>query len=86
VEHISPAAERDSGATTGRYHVMFAERASGPEEDAESTDLLAAIAIGTPRRTALVLERVGYESAAYTLLERIAGMWKVRWTSVHVGG
>ncbi|MEP6692740.1 MAG: hypothetical protein ABJD07_16395, partial [Gemmatimonadaceae bacterium] len=80
VEHIFIVAERDSGVTTGRYHAAYFDRSSGPEESTESTDVLAAITIGLPRRAALVLERVGYESAAYTLLERIAKTWKVRWT------
>ncbi len=85
-EHILLVAERDSGATTGRYHTVYSERTSGTEEGIETTEILAAVRIGSPSRPAIVLERQGYESLAYSLLERIsATMWRVRWTSVHVG-
>jgi hypothetical protein len=90
VEHIFVVAERDSastGSSAGRYRAVYADRSSGTEEVAESTDVLAALSIGGTRRPALVLEREGFESAAYTILERTSsGEWKVRWTSVHVGG
>ncbi|MDQ6829161.1 MAG: hypothetical protein M3081_09885 [Gemmatimonadota bacterium] len=85
-EHILLVAERDSGATTGRYHTVYGERTSGTEEGIETTEILAAVRIGSSARPTIVLERQGYESLAYSLLERVgATAWKVKWTSVHAG-
>lgn len=86
-EHILLIAERDprARAEAGRYRSVYSERASGTEEGIETSEVLAAVRLGGTRG-ALVLSRQGYESSAYSLLERTApGQWRVRWTSVHTG-
>jgi hypothetical protein len=81
-EYTLLVAEGDSASLGTVYH----ERASGTEEKVESTELLAAVMLGAPRRAALVLARVGYESTRYALLERLGrGNWRVRWQSVTTG-
>lgn len=83
-EHILLVAERDSGST--RLRPVYSERASGSEESVETTDVMAAVALGPQRRPTLVLERIGETARAFSLLERTAaGPWRVRWTSVYTG-
>lgn len=85
-ERILLVAERDSGKTSGRYAVAYSERASGTEEDVETTDVLAAVALGPERVPTLILRREYFEGSAYSLLERTgAKSWHVRWTSAYTG-
>lgn len=85
-ERILIVAERDSGRTSGRYAVAYSERASGTEEDVETTDVLAGLAVGPARTPTLVLRREYFEGSAYALLERIGPKsWRVRWTSAYAG-
>lgn len=85
-ERILIVAERDSGKTSGRYGVAYSERASGTEEDVETTDVLAAVAIGPERIPTLILRREYFEGNAYALLERVGTRsWRVRWTSAYTG-
>lgn len=85
-ERILLVAERDSGRTTGRYERAYSERASGTEEDVETTDVLAALALGPARTPTLVLRREYFEGSAYALLERTGPRnWRVRWTSAYAG-
>jgi hypothetical protein len=83
-EHILLVAERDS--TGGALRPVYSERTSGSEESVETTDVMAAVALGRRRTPTLVLERTGETSRAFSLLERTdAGRWRVRWTSVYTG-
>ena len=83
-EHILLVAERDS--TGGALRPVYSERASGSEESVETTDVMAAVALGANRTPTLVLERTGETARAFSLLERTdAGRWRVRWTSVYTG-
>ena len=85
-ERILIVAERDSGKTSGRYAVAYSERASGTEEDVETTDVLAALGLGPARTPTLVLRREYFEGSAYALLERTGPKsWRVRWTSAYAG-
>ena len=85
-QHTIIIAERDSVGADSSYHVVYTERAVGSEETLETTDLLSAVSLGSPRHTALVLLREGYESSAYALLERaLSGKWRISWTSAHAG-
>ena len=85
-ERILIVAERDSGKTSGRYAVAYSERASGTEEDVETTDVLAAVALGPARTPTLVVRREYFEGSAYALIERTgAKSWRVRWTSAYAG-
>lgn len=84
-QHTFVVAERDSAAGKP-YRVVFHERSAGSEDSLETIDVLAALRLGTPPRTALVLLRQGPDTGAYALLERSdRGEWHIRWTSVHTG-
>jgi hypothetical protein len=84
-EHTLIVGERPTGST-GPYRLAYREMTAGSDETLESSDVLAAVAIGTPPHVNLVLAREGYESNAYALLERRTdGSWRLRWTSAHTG-
>ena len=76
-------AERDSGATTGPYHLVYSERTFGREEVVTTPEVLGAVRIagGPP---VLVVARDGEPGVSYVLLERVdARRWRVRWTSAN---
>jgi hypothetical protein len=84
-EHTLIVGERPAGSTAP-YKLAYREVTSGSDETLESSDVLAAVSIGTPPHIDLVLAREGYESNAYALLERQSdGKWRLRWTSAHTG-
>jgi hypothetical protein len=84
-EHSLVVGERPAG-TSAPYRMAYREVTAGSDETLESSDVLAAVAIGSPPHVDLVLARDGYESNAYALLERQAdGKWRLRWTSAHTG-
>ncbi|MEP7064841.1 MAG: hypothetical protein ABI889_02290 [Gemmatimonadota bacterium] len=84
-EHTLIVGERQAGSNAP-YRLAYREVTSGSDETLESSDVLAAVAIGTQLRIDLVLAREGYESSAYALLERQPdGNWRLRWTSAHTG-
>jgi len=83
-EHTFLIAERR--ASRPRYDVVYANRTSGTEESLITTELLAAVRLPSPTRTALVLLLEGFDTNAYALLERNPrGVWQVRWRSVRTG-
>ena len=84
-EHTLIVGERAAGSNAP-YRLAYREVTAGSDETLESSDVLAAVSIGTPPRIDLVLAREGYESNAYAMLERKAdGSWRLRWTSAHTG-
>lgn len=84
-EHTLVVGERAAGSAAP-YRLAYREVTAGSDETLESSDVLAAVSIGSPAHIALVLGREGYESNAYALLERHAdGKWRLRWTSAHTG-
>jgi hypothetical protein len=75
-------AERDSGATSGPYQVVYSERSSGREEQVVAPEVLAAIRIGVNSQPSLVVARDSDDGVVYALLERTGSRrWRVRWTS-----
>ena len=75
-------AERDSGVTTGRYQLAYAERSFGKEEEVVSTELVAAVRLGTNGTPSLVIARDSDAGLAYALIERTGPrQWVTRWTS-----
>lgn len=76
-------AERDSGATAGPYHLVYAERTFGREEEVSTPEVLAGVRIaGGPAN--LIVARDGEQGVAYVMLERVNGRrWRVRWTSAN---
>jgi hypothetical protein len=86
-EMILLVAERAaSAAPTARWSLAYHERAVGHEESLPSSEVLAALRIGSAARAALVVAHAGEEGSRYTLLERTApGRWRARWTSVARG-
>ena len=84
-EHTLIVGERPAGSTTP-FRLAYREVTAGSDETLESSDVLAAVTMGTPPHVDLVLAREGYESNAYALLERQPdGSWRLRWTSAHTG-
>jgi hypothetical protein len=75
-------AERDSGVTTGRYQLAYAERSFGREEEVVSSELVAAVRLGANGTPSLVIARDGDVGLAYALIERTGPrQWVARWTS-----
>jgi len=75
-------AERDSGVTGGPYHLAYAERTFGREEDVVTPEVLAGVRIGPGQAPSLVVARDGDDGIAYALLERVGPHhWRVRWAS-----
>jgi hypothetical protein len=75
-------AERDSGVTTGRYQLVYAERSFGKEEEVVSTELVAAVRLGANGPPSLVIARDSDAGLAYAFVERTGPrQWGVRWTS-----
>jgi hypothetical protein len=84
-EHTLVVGERPAGSNAP-YKLAYREVTAGSDETLESSDVLAAVAIGSPPHIDLVLAREGYESNAYALLQRQPdGSWRLRWTSAHTG-
>jgi hypothetical protein len=75
-------AERDSGVTTGRYQLAYAERSFGTEDEVVSTELVGAVRLGPNGTPSLVIARDSDAGLAYTLIERTGPrQWVTRWTS-----
>ncbi len=75
-------AERDSGVTTGRYQLAYAERSFGREDDVVSSELVAAVRLGPSGTPSLVIARDSDAGLAYALIERTGPrQWVTRWTS-----
>jgi hypothetical protein len=75
-------AERASNDTTGRYQLAYAERSYGKEEQVSSSELVAAVRLGSSGTPSLVVARDGEDGLAYALIERTGSRrWRVRWTS-----
>ena len=75
-------AERDSSDPPGHYQLAYAERAFGKEEQVSTSELVAAVRLGTNAPPTLVVARDGENGLAYAMLERMAPhRWRVVWTS-----
>lgn len=85
-EQIFLVAERDSGAVTAPLEPAYTERASGPEDSLQATDLLSAVFLGPAHRPTLVLTHDFADGQSFALVERVArARWRVRWTSAYAG-
>ena len=85
-EHILLVAERDSAQPSSPWTAAYAERVADNEETIESSDVLAAVALGPRRTPTLVIGREYNEGFAYALLERTgAKQWRLRWSSAYAG-
>ena len=75
-------AERDSSTPPGRYQLAYAERSFGKEEQVSTSELVAAVRLGSNAPPTLVVARDGENGLAYALLERTGPhQWRVVWTS-----
>jgi hypothetical protein len=73
-------AERDSGATSGPYHLVYAERAHGLEEQSTMLEVIAGVRVAG--RPTLIVARDSDAGVAYAMLERTGSRrWRIRWTS-----
>jgi len=85
-EHILLIAERDSAQASSPWTPAYSERVADNEETIESSDVLAAVALGPARTPSLVIGREYNEGFAYALLERAAAKrWRLRWSSAYAG-
>lgn len=74
-------AERDSGVTSGRYQLAYAERAFGREEAVATPEVLVGMHLGSPSATLLVA-RDSDEGVTYSFLERTGPRrWRKGWVS-----
>jgi hypothetical protein len=74
-------AERDSGATSGRYQLAYAERDFGKEEAVITPEVLAGVQLagGPPF---FVVARDNDAGISYRTIERLgARRWRARWSS-----
>lgn len=75
-------AERDSGATSGPYHLAYAERSFGREEAVTTPEVLAAVRLGGSPQPTLIVARDNDRGIVYAFVERTGpARWRVRWTS-----
>lgn len=82
-------AERDSARPSeqrmSRYTVVFHDRAVGPEETLEGSEVLAALTPQHVLRPMLVIARESESGVRYLLLERSGSRaWRFKWTSALV--
>jgi hypothetical protein len=91
-EHLIMILERDTvaGPNGARppYVAAYSERTSGPEEDVETSEVLAAVVLGRRAHAtpAVVIGRDYGDGSSYTLLERTGPRrWRARWNSAYVG-
>lgn len=81
-EYLLILAEQETGGTTPRLTLRYSERLSGPEESTETTDILAALLIGSEKRPTIVLGRSDDSGSAFAFLERgVGGKWALQWNS-----
>lgn len=80
-EHTLLIAERDArpGAVDDSWTTTYSERSRGDEETVQTRELLAAVKLGG-QPPLLVLSRDYGDRVDYSLLERVAGGWRVRWS------
>lgn len=75
-------AERDSGATSGRYSLAYAERDFGREEAVITPEVLAGVRFGRGVSPVLVVARDNDAGISYRMIERTGPrQWRARWSS-----
>jgi hypothetical protein len=84
-EQIVLIAERDTTVASSRYAPVYQERTTGLEETIEATDLIGMVLLGRDQRPTIVIARDSFSGSSYALLERIGGVWKLRWASAYAG-
>ena len=84
-EQIVLIAERDTTVASSRYSPVYQERVTGLEETIEATDLIGMILLGRDRRPTIIIARDSSGGSSFALLERISGVWQIRWASAYAG-
>lgn len=85
-EHTLLVAERDLRDPASRWTAVWHDRASGPEETVQTTNLLGALRAGRDGPVVLVLAREFADGARFSLLQRERpNHWRERWRSAYVG-
>jgi hypothetical protein len=91
-EHLIVILERDTVAGPNGapppYVAAYSERTSGPEDDVETSEVLAGVVLGRGAHAtpALVIGHDYGDGSSYTLLQRTAPRrWRARWNSAYVG-
>lgn len=85
-EHTLLVVERDLRDTTRRWTSAWHDRASGPEETVQTTNVLGALRVGRAGAVLLVIAREFADGARFSLIEREGPRrWRERWRSAYVG-
>lgn len=85
-EHTLLVVERDLRDGTRRWTAVWHDRASGPEETVQTTNLLGALRVRRTGAVLLVLAREFADGARFSFIEREAPLrWRERWRSAYVG-
>jgi hypothetical protein len=91
-EHLLIIMERDTipghNGAPPPYVAAYSERTSGPEDDVEMAEVLAAAILGHGPHpiAALIVGRDYGDGSSYSLIERMAPrQWRAQWNSAYVG-
>jgi len=85
-EEILLVAERDSAGPRDAFTTAYFARNSATEELVQTTDVLAAVLLGSARTPTLVISRLMDDGSSYSILQRVAPKrWRLRWTSAYTG-
>lgn len=88
-QHILLIIERDTTPSVGgppQYVASYVERASGPEDDLEASEVLAGVLLGPHRTPTIVVGRDDGDGGSYTLVTRVSrGRWVGTWNSAYTG-
>lgn len=83
IEDLLLIGERHKGAG-GSYSVGYFSRIAGPEETMQATEILAALAIGSSKRPALIVSTESEEGTRLGFIERVqTGQWRPTWKSAY---
>jgi hypothetical protein len=85
-EEIVLVAERDSAGPANAFTTAYFSRSSATEELVQTTDVLAAVHLGSARTPTLVVSRLMDDGSFYSVLQRVGPrQWRLRWTSAYTG-
>lgn len=83
IEHLFIIVERPAG-TTGKYTPAYYSRMAGGEETTPTSEVLAAVRIGSSRTPAVVVNIENDDGQQLGLIERTAhGQWRSVWRSAY---
>ncbi len=89
-EHLLLIVERAPATGPGgrppTYVPAYWDRVSGPEDEVESSEVMAGVLLGAAHTPSIIVGRDDGDGGSYTLLDRDAPRhWRVRWNSAYTG-